>query len=212
MDHAMHGHWTNPLKLRWRAFFLPALTALAALWATEGAAGQSDENGARQMVLAPEAETVRLLPFGIHNRPLSRGTQTGLAVQSNWRKLTIPAGPNGHFFVTARVKKQPPSYSLVDIHFLVDTGASLVALTRSDAEALGFDMRNLDFSGISQTANGQVRFASVMLPELRVGSFKVHDLPASVVDGDLEISLLGNSFLGQLKSYQVANDQMVLRW
>ncbi len=73
-------------------------------------------------------------------------------------------------------------------------------------------MRDLEFSGVSQTANGEVRFAAVVLPELRVGSFKVKNLPASVVDGDLEISLLGNSFLSRLKSYQVADDQLVLRW
>ncbi|MFP3944451.1 MAG: TIGR02281 family clan AA aspartic protease [Alphaproteobacteria bacterium] len=213
----MHGHWIEPPEARTDLRFLAILAAFAICLAaalTPAEAAEPGKSRYRPLILAASEEPAMtgLFPAGVYERRLPGVAKRSLAIRSNWRKMTIPAGPNGHFYVTARVKKKPPSYALVNITFLVDTGASLVALTRKDAEALGFEDRDLEFSGVSQTANGEVRFASVTLPELRVGSFKVKDLPASVVDGDLEISLLGNSFLSRLKSYQVANEELVLRW
>lgn len=201
--------------------FVFFLSLAAILWAGQPAmAGsaerraQADESPYRSLTLIPPPapRRMKLFPVGVYERHPAGDANTAPLIRSNWRKMKIPAAPDGHFYVKARVKKKPPSYSLVDIVFLVDTGATLVALTREDAESLGFEDRDLEFSGVSQTANGEVRFASVVLPELRVGSFKVKDLPASVVDGELKVSLLGNSFLSQLKSYQVSNDELVLRW
>lgn len=214
----MQGQSTGFFNTRGRAAtgFRAALALCLMAAVSRGAEASTAPRSEAYRPLFPAAaaapQPVFLFPAGHYIRRLPGSLPEKPVVRANWRKMTIPAGANGHFFVTARVKKQPPSYALVDITFLVDTGASLVALTRSDARSLGFETRNLDFSGVSQTANGEVRYASVVLPELRVGAFRVKDLPASVVDGQLEISLLGNSFLSQLKSYEVADGQLVLRW
>lgn len=179
-----------------------------AAWAGAG----TDWDRSQMRLAAPESTAaLHLLPLYPHGPNGARPAQPVFGPVS-WRKMTVSAGPNGHFYITARVKRPPPSYSFEDITFLVDTGASLVALRREDAETLGFELKYLDFSGVSQTANGEVHFASVVLPEVRIGPLKVRQVPASIVDGELEISLLGNSFLGRLKSYQVSNDELVMRW
>lgn len=211
MDHVMFGRRSPDISA------LAAYVAVAlCLFAPGGAAWAgtaSAWDGGRMRLATPEetAQPLRLLPVRPHGLNGARPARP-IVSQTSWRKMTVSAGPNGHFYVTARVKRPPPSYSFENITFLVDTGASLVALSREDAKKLGFELKYLDFSGVSQTANGEVHFASVMLPEVRIGSLKVRKVPASIVDGKLEVSLLGNSFLGRLKSYQVSHDELVMRW
>lgn len=115
------------------------------------------------------------------------------------------AGPGGHFVIEAAVNGIP-------ITFLVDTGASDVVLTVDDARRLGLRPRTLDYSQRFETANGEVRAAPVTLRELRVGQFRLFDLPASVNQGALGVSLLGMSFLERLRGYEVADGRLILRW
>lgn len=211
MDHVMFGR-RCPVILALAAQVTVAVCLCAPCGLAWADAGSGWDRG-RMRLAAPEevAHPLRLSPLrppGLNDIRPARP----IFGRINWRKMTVSAGPNGHFYVTARVKRPPPSYSFENITFLVDTGASLVALTREDAKKLGFDLKYLDFSGVSQTANGEVHFASVMLPEVRIGSLKVRQVPASIVDGKLEISLLGNSFLSRLKSYHVSHDELVMRW
>ncbi len=98
------------------------------------------------------------------------------------------------------------------ITFLVDTGASDIVLTLADARRLGFIPGNLDFSEQYQTANGEVRGAPVRLRELRIGQYSLYDLEASVNEGPMAVSLLGMSFLQQLRGYQVEDGRLILRW
>jgi clan AA aspartic protease (TIGR02281 family) len=117
----------------------------------------------------------------------------------------IHAGPHGHFMVDAVVNGEP-------VEFMVDTGASHVVLTLEDARKLGFSASNLDFTHQFESANGVVRAAPVELREFRVGQFQLYDLEAFVNGGPLPISLLGVSFLERLRSYEVAQGRLVLRW
>ena len=117
----------------------------------------------------------------------------------------IPAGPHGHFMVDAVVNGKP-------VEFMVDTGASHVVLTLEDARRLGLSASNLDFTHKFESANGAVRAAPVELREFRVGQFQLYDLEAFVNGGPLPISLLGVSFLERLRSYEVAQGRLVLRW
>ena len=95
------------------------------------------------------------------------------------------------------------------ITFLVDTGASDIVLTLADARRLGFIPGNLDFSEQYQTANGEVRGAPVRLRELRIGQYSLYDLEASVNEGPMTVSLLGMSFLEQLRGYQVEDGRLI---
>jgi clan AA aspartic protease (TIGR02281 family) len=120
-------------------------------------------------------------------------------------EYVIEGGPGGHFMVEAVVNGAP-------ITFLVDTGASSVVLTMQDAERLGFRPESLRFTQRFATANGEVRAAPVVLRELRIGQFSVFDMPASVNEAPLRVSLLGMSFLKRLHGYGVEDGQLILRW
>ena len=91
-------------------------------------------------------------------------------------------------------------------------GASEVMLTPDDARRLGFLPARLEFTKKYQTANGEVRGAPVILREMRIGQLTVHDVPATVNESPMGVSLLGMSFLARLRSYEVRDNRLVLRW
>jgi aspartyl protease family protein len=97
------------------------------------------------------------------------------------------------------------------VHFLVDTGATLVALTPGDAAAVGFSRSNLVFNVRTNTANGIGHAASVTLREIRLGQFSAYDVPAVVME-NLGTSLLGQSFLTRLDSYEMRDGALTLNW
>jgi aspartyl protease family protein len=95
--------------------------------------------------------------------------------------------------------------------FMADTGATLVVLTYEDAARVGLSPHSLDFSGLAQTANGVARVAPVTLDRMRVEDITVRDIPAVVAEkGALTTNLLGMSFLGRLKSFQMQGSELVL--
>jgi len=117
--------------------------------------------------------------------------------------VTLRLGNRGHFIAESQVNG-------VDIRFLVDTGASDVTLSPADAQRLGFDLDNLNFNRVYQTANGTVMGAPIRLDEVRLGSIIVRDVRASVNGADMRNSLLGMSFLNRLSRYEVSRDQLTL--
>ena len=121
------------------------------------------------------------------------------------RQLVISSGLGGQFFVVADVDGER-------IQFLVDTGATTVALSRNDARRLGLDDSTLDYTGLAQTANGAVRIAPVNLDEVSIGQLSLRDVRAAVVDHAMPISLLGMSFLSRLNGYEVREDRLIFRW
>lgn len=119
--------------------------------------------------------------------------------------LTVAADYRGHFVVH-------PSIDNFRVQMLVDTGASLVALTARDANALGIRPSPRDYRMTLNTANGTVRGARVTLREVRLGSILVRNVEAVVLpEGALSMSLLGTSFLAKLRGYEVQTGRMVLR-
>lgn len=85
------------------------------------------------------------------------------------------------------------------VHFMVDTGATLIAMNRNEARRLGIEFRISGTEGRSATASRIARTFHVMLKKVRVGDIDLHDVPASVLDGDFPVqTLLGNSFLNRV--------------
>ena len=123
---------------------------------------------------------------------------------SSSRTLVYRADRRGHFSLTATVNGAPT-------RFVVDTGASLVALTLDDARAAGIGRSELIFNQVTQTANGRVRFASVMLREVRVEQLSIENVPAAVIE-NLDQSLLGMSFLKRLKSFEMREGALTISW
>jgi aspartyl protease family protein len=109
------------------------------------------------------------------------------------RSLVIRAGHGGHFAVDARVDGR-------QIAFLVDTGASQIALCASDAARVGFRPGPRDYSIKIATANGEGRAAPVRLGVVEIGNILVRDIPALVTpDEALGVNLLGMSFLSRVR-------------
>jgi aspartyl protease family protein len=127
----------------------------------------------------------------------SRGVQTAPGV------MRFSADENGQFFVDALVDDFP-------IHFLVDTGASGIALSQADALHLGFDAPELRYSATFSTANGTTRAAPVTLERLRIGPFSALNIPAWVNEGEMEQSLLGMSYLARLGRVEIRGDTLTL--
>lgn len=119
-------------------------------------------------------------------------------------EITFYAADGGHFYVEADVEGTP-------IVFLVDTGASDIVLSPRDARRLGWDLRELRFTRLYNTANGIGQGAPVTLKTLAVGPIFLSDLPASVNRADLDTSLLGMTFLRRLSSYEASADRLTLR-
>lgn len=118
--------------------------------------------------------------------------------------VTFRAGTDGHFHVEARING-------TRLRMLVDTGASQVVLSPSDARRLGIDTASLDFRHVSETANGPVSGAPVTLREVAVGSVRLADVAASVNGAEMSESLLGMSFLSRLSGLEVSGDRLTLR-
>ena len=115
--------------------------------------------------------------------------------------ITLSADPRGHFVTPGTVNGQP-------VHFLVDTGATYVALSRAEATRLGVDYAK-GAPILSSTANGVVRGWRVALASVRIADVMVRDVPAVVIDGSTGV-LLGMSFLGHFDLRQDGNT-LVLR-
>ena len=119
------------------------------------------------------------------------------------RTVRIHAEANGHFFVDADIDG-------TTVRFMVDTGATVVALNLVDADKLGIEPHARDFSETHQTANGLVRVAPVTLDEVRIGDIRLRHVDAVVNTRMRGPSLLGMSFLGRLGGFSVERGELVL--
>jgi aspartyl protease family protein len=109
------------------------------------------------------------------------------------RTVTLQSDGRGHFQVQARVDGRW-------IDFLVDTGASLIALRESSAAKLGVHPSARDYSVKMQTANGVGKAARIQLNSVEVNGITVRDVEAFVIpDEQLSTNLLGMSFLSRVK-------------
>lgn len=118
--------------------------------------------------------------------------------------VSFRAARDGHFHVAATVDGVP-------VRFMVDTGASTVALSPADAKRIGFDVERLSYTLTLRTASGIGRGAPVRLREVRIGPIVVRDVRAVVNRAEMDRSLLGMSLLERLSSYQVKDGTLTLR-
>lgn len=119
------------------------------------------------------------------------------------RRIELPMASDGHFYVTLRVNGS-------DVDFMVDTGASDIALRRADAQRASIDIDALSYTGFASTANGTVSTAPVTIGLVEIGDIADENVSADVVQGDLDISLLGMSYLRRFARVGFEGDTMVL--
>lgn len=113
----------------------------------------------------------------------------------------VAKGADGHFWADAEVNGRP-------VRFLVDTGATAVALTPADAERLGFKAADLKYGYNVTTAGGSSHAAAVTLAVVSVNGAKVENVQALVVNDGLDVSLLGMSYLGRLTRFEATRDTL----
>ena len=124
----------------------------------------------------------------------------GAPNESASREIVIPASSGGHFMTNGSINGK-------SAQFMVDTGATLVSVGKTDAERLGLDLSTAR-QGVTQTANGPVPVQIIVLPRLRVGNVEVSNVGAVVMPSSMPHVLLGNSFLSR---FQMRRDNDVMR-
>ncbi len=116
----------------------------------------------------------------------------------------LRASSDGHYYARAEINGRP-------LDVMVDTGASMVALTYEDADRLGLSLRPSDFTATVQTANGTAAVAPVVLDRVTIGHVTVRNVRAAVSErGRLAKTLLGMSFLGQLERVDISQGRLLL--
>jgi len=126
--------------------------------------------------------------------------QLGAGAAAPAREIVMSASSGGHFMPEGAINGR-------NARFLVDTGATLVAIGRDEATRLGLDLSGAS-KGISQTANGPVAVQIVVLDRVRVGGVEITNVGAAIVPQTMPFILLGNSFLSR---FQMRRDNDVMK-
>lgn len=156
------------------------------------ATGVTSPEGVRVVSVDGESATVeydggrhRLI---VGQQAVSIGNQSS---GGSGRTVVIPVDSRGHFYTSGSING-------ASMNFMVDTGATLVSMGRSDALKAGIDFTKGE-PGISQTANGSTRVWRVRLDTVRVGDVTLRNVDGVVHGGDLPFVLLGASFLNRME-------------
>ena len=145
----------------------------------------------------------RITPAIAHTS--SRNTTLApLVAQTGARSLSIPRDARGHFETEGQIDGQR-------IDFMVDTGASVIALNETSAARFGLRPSRGDYNATVTTANGTVKGARTRIALIDIGGLVARDVDAMVLpDEALSENLLGLSFLSKLKRFEYAGGTMVL--
>ncbi|WEK44251.1 MAG: TIGR02281 family clan AA aspartic protease [Candidatus Sphingomonas colombiensis] len=148
------------------------------------------------------------LPGATHRAAPRAATAVATAAVPNVTSTSTDAtvirrDPGGHFYATASVNSEP-------IRFVVDTGATEVALTQDDARRAHIDFDPARFAPVARGAGGEVSGQIVTIDRIELDGRRVGPLRALVL-ADLSVSLLGQSYLRQIGSVSISNDEMRLK-
>lgn len=118
-------------------------------------------------------------------------------------RIEVPMAADGHFRLTATVNGAP-------IPFVIDTGATTIALAPADARRAGIEPQRLSYLGEARTANGTVQTATVILDSLAIGEIRDEHVPALVLRSGLDMSLMGMSYLSRFARVSIEGERLVL--
>lgn len=115
----------------------------------------------------------------------------------------IPMSRDGHFWLTASVNGAPT-------RFLVDTGATLTAISEQTALDARVPEKSLRQTITMRTANGAISAELATIGELRLGNIVARDLDAVIAPGLGETNVIGMNLLSRLKGWRVENNTLIL--
>src|SRR5437899_10506277 len=154
-------------------------------------------------IMARMADRMTLAPAQANSASL-KVAAVETSTQTVARRLSIPRDARGHFQTEGRIDGQR-------IGFMIDTGASVIALNESSAARFGLRPSSGDYNATVTPANGTVKGARARIAMVEIGELIVRDVDAMVLpDAALSENLLGLSFLSKLKRFEYANGKMVL--
>jgi aspartyl protease family protein len=161
--------------------------------------------GAVAAVGAAHAVTT-LAPESGHeaSEPQLRASAEAPVAEPIVRPASISKASDGHFWAEAEVNGER-------VRFLVDTGATAVALTAADAQRLGFAPKELDYAYTVTTASGPARAAQIKLASISVAGARIPNVEALVIEKGLDTSLLGMTYLGRLSRFEATPQALILR-
>jgi aspartyl protease family protein len=125
----------------------------------------------------------------VGDAPVNSGGSTASAGRGT--RITITEGGGGHFMTAGQINGKA-------VQFMVDTGATSVAMSVSDATRAGIDYKSGQLVGMA-TANGMTQAYRIKLNSVRIGDVEVFDVDAVVVPQSMPFLLLGNSFLSRFQ-------------
>jgi len=125
----------------------------------------------------------------------------GSASEGGGKQIVLTAQSGGHFHATGAINGQ-------SVRFMVDTGATMVAMDKFEAERIGLDYKN-GRRGFTRTANGDMPVYATKLTSVRIGDVVVYNVDALVSPAPMPYILLGNSFLTRFQMKR-ENDVMTL--
>lgn len=137
----------------------------------------------------------RVLKIGQHYR--------AVPAAADRQSVTLAADTRGHFITDGAINGNP-------VRFLVDTGATMVALPAAEAVRLGIDYRKGQ-PGLSATAGGMVPTYRVKLDSVRLGAIEISGVDGVVLEQGLEITLLGMSFLNRVEMKRDGHTMVLIR-
>jgi aspartyl protease family protein len=184
--------------------YVGAIGDKAAILVVDGGAPRTVKVGQKLWpvtVLAVEREHA-VVDIEGERRTLPRG-QHFQASASDRQSTVLAADGRGHFIAEGAVNGKP-------IRFVVDTGATVVALPASEAVRLGIDYRK-GRPGSTRTAGGPVPVYRLVFDTVKVGGIELHAVEGLVIEQGLDIALLGMSFLSRVEMQNEGQTMTLLR-
>jgi aspartyl protease family protein len=138
----------------------------------------------------------RVLKIGQHYR-------SATSASNERQSVTLSADARGHFFTQGAINGNP-------VRFLVDTGATSVALPASEAQRLGIDYRKGE-RALTNTAGGLVPVYRVRFDNVKLGSIELAGVEGIVIEQGLDVALLGMTFLNRVDMKRDGQTMMLIR-
>lgn len=123
---------------------------------------------------------------------------------SDSKGVVLTRAEDGHYYA-------PGNADGAALRFLVDTGASVVALTESDAASLGHYLNPGELTVVGRGVSGAVQGKAITISRLSVGDISAENVPAVIIPEGLPVSLLGQSFLSKIAHVTISDNRMTLK-
>jgi aspartyl protease family protein len=117
-------------------------------------------------------------------------------------RIELAREADGHFYADIDVNH-------AKVRFMIDTGATSVALTGDDARQIGLSWNQDELQPVARGASGTVVGKHVTIDRMQIGNVQANNVRAVIVPEGLDVSLLGQTFLARVSSVNISGDKMV---